>query len=139
MANEIYLSQPQATPRMNLVTFWRTDAVVTLLTGDLMIFATGTWIDVMGMSSSMTTPLRLLGGYFIVYALWQLWMARSGTVSKNAYLIADVEMSVFGVLMMGAIVAGVQLNTLGVIFFGGLCGVGAFFLAGLWYYAYRQA
>lgn len=121
------------------IKLWRADAVLSIVLGDVLIFATGTLINAFDMESSMTTPLRLLGGYLIAFAIWQLWVSRSGSVSKTSYLIADVEMTLLGIGLIAALVLGVQVNTLGVLFFGVFGAGGVLMLAGCWYLASRNA
>lgn len=120
-------------------TLWRMDAVSNLLFGDVLLFLTPSVIDWLGMSNDATNYLRGLGVAFILYGLWQLWAARSGTISRLSFLMADLDMTILGIGMFAAVLLGVEFNTLGRMITLILGGFGALLAAGLWYLASRQA
>ena len=118
---------------------WRLDAVFNLLMGDLLIFAPGTVIDFMGMDSDMSVWLRGFGVFFALYGLWQLWVARTAKISKTNFLLADADMTLLGILGFAVVVFDMQLNDTGTALMIGFVGIGAWIMAGLWFFASRQA
>ena len=120
-------------------TLWRVDAVFNLLFGDLLIFAAGPVIDFMGMSEDATNYVRVLGVFFAVYGLWQLWAARTGKISRLSFLLADIDMTLVGIGAIAAVLLGVEFNDVGTAIMLGFSGLGAFIMAGLWFVASRQA
>jgi len=118
---------------------WRTDAVFNMLFGDLLIFATGTVIDFMGMSEDATNTVRVLGVLFAIQGLWQLWTARSGRISRISFLLGDLDMTLVGIGAIAAVVLGVEFNDVGTVIMIGFGGIGAFIMAGLWFVGSRQA
>ena len=117
---------------------WRLDAAFNMVIGDLLIFAPETVIEFMGMNSDMSVWLRGLGVFFALYGLWQLWVARTGTISKTSFLLADVDMTLVGILGFASVLLDMQLNDTGTALMIGFVGVGAWIMAGLWFFASRQ-
>ncbi|KAB2866458.1 MAG: hypothetical protein F9K46_02265 [Anaerolineae bacterium] len=115
---------------------WRGDATLTLISGAFIIFATSTVRDALGMSESADIMLRVEGGIFSLYALWQLWVAREGAITPRNFKIARFVMLLMGVDFLIAPLA-VEFNTLGVAASIAM-GIGSWLLAFIWHLALRE-
>lgn len=117
---------------------WRADGIFNLLFGDLLFFAPNAVIDFMGLPVEGVVYLRVFGVAFSLYGLWQLWVARTGEVSKTSYLIAASDMALIGVGLVVLLLAGVPLSGIGSLITV-LLSVSALGLVGLWFLASRQS
>ncbi len=115
---------------------WRADATLTLISGAFIIFATSTVIDALGMSDNADVMMRMEGGLLSLYALWQLWVAREGTIAPRNFKIARFLMLLMGVDFLIAPLA-MEFNTLGVATSFAM-GVGGWLLAFIWHMALRE-
>lgn len=115
---------------------WRGDATLTLISGAFIIFATSTVIDALGMSSGADVMLRVEGGIFGLYALWQLWVAREGAITPRNFKIARFVMLLMGVDFLIAPLV-VEFNTLGVATSIAMA-VGGGLLAFIWHLALHE-
>lgn len=115
---------------------WRADAALTLISGAFIIFATSNVRDALGMSSSADVMLRVEGGIFSLYALWQLWVAREGYIAPRNFKIARFVMLLMGVDFLIAPLA-VEFNTFGVAISIAM-GISGWVLAFIWHLAVRE-
>lgn len=114
---------------------WRTDAIVTLLTSAIFIFATSTVLDLIDMAEKYDWVVQGIGAVYAVYALWLLWASRDGNISRQSFQIARFLMTLFGIDMITTPLF-FDVNTLGVV---ATVGAGAFILglAFMWHLAAR--
>ncbi|MBI5931980.1 MAG: hypothetical protein HY862_21915 [Chloroflexi bacterium] len=136
MAQQASLTSHQ-TGTLNLFKLlWRSDAALTLISGAFIIFATSTVIDALGMSANSDVLLRAEGGLFSLYALWQLWVAREGSITRRNFQIARFMMLIMGIDFLVAPLV-LELNTFGVAA-SLVMGVGGWSLAFIWHLALRE-
>ncbi len=115
---------------------WRADAAFTLIASAFVIFATSTVIEALGMKGNTDTVLRVEGGLFSLYALWQLWVAREGHITPRNFQIARFLTVLTG---FDFVVAPLLLdfNSLGVALMVST-GVAIWVLAAAWHMALRE-
>jgi hypothetical protein len=89
------------------------------------------------MSPDAVTPMRIIGAVFVVYSLFQLWFTRQGEPPRIAYRLAAVDMDITGAGFALVLLAGVEMNTAGVVITG-LLSAGSFALAVLYWVRSRQ-
>lgn len=116
---------------------WRADAIFNLLFGDVLVFAAGPLTAALGMPSGTVLPLQVIGAFFWAYGLWELWRARRGEVARRDYWIALGVMDASGTLAIGAVLAGMDFNTAGIVTALAL-GASAYILALAWFVRARQ-
>lgn len=128
---------PSATRSIAWKRLWRTDAVANLLFSDALLFAAIPIQKTLDMSPDVVTPIRVLGVYFAIYGLMQLWFARQGEPARRIYQLAAFDMLLFGVGCETALIAGIDVNALG---FGVIAALsaGGYIAAILWYWRSRQ-
>lgn len=119
-------------------TLWTADAVAWLVLGAGDIFAAPQVVDLFGLSEGATPYLRVMGIVFVGYALFQFWVARSGSVPRWAYFLMSIETAIWGVALIAIPFVGVEMNDVGkaACIAGGL----SFLLvAELWYLARQHS
>lgn len=135
-----YEGQSQTTVSMNtLKNLWRLDAVITLGAADIMFFATGWVQDTLGMAASTTDYMRGAAIVLSIYGLWQLWVARRGSISRTSFMLAGVDMVVAATGAIALVALGVEFNALGQALMIGALGLAGYVLAALWFVGMRQA
>lgn len=117
---------------------WRIDAVVNIISGDLIAFFASPIGEWMGMNSEGMLLLRVFAILTSLYGLWQLWNARSGSISKTTYLMGVADMMLFAVIMFGALILDLELNDTGTAIMV-IMGISAIAIADIWYFASRNA
>lgn len=115
---------------------WRADAALTLIASAFIIFATSTVIDMMGMSDGADVILRIEGSILSLYALWQLWVARDGSIAPRNFQIARALMAITGVDFVAAPLL-LDFNTFGAVVTV-LIGASIWGLALAWHLALRE-
>jgi len=116
---------------------WRFDAVCNLLMSDIMTFAAVPLQKTLEMSPDAVTPIRVVGMLLAVYSLLQLWFTRRGEPAWWVYRLSSLDMIVSGAFFGWVLLAGVDMNTLGVIGTA-VCSVGSWLLVVLYYTRSRQ-
>jgi hypothetical protein len=116
---------------------WRFDAVCNLLLSDLMLFAAVPLQKTLDMSPNAVTPIRIIGAVVAVYSLLQLWFTRRGEPPYWVYRLSSLDMVISGAGFGLVLLAGVEMNTAGVIGTA-ILSVGSWLLVGLYYTRSRQ-
>ena len=123
---------------LSIKRLWRTDAVVNIISGDLIAFFASPIGEWMGMNSDGILLLRVFAVMTALYGLWQLWSARSGSISKTTYLMGVADMMLFAAIMFGALILDMELNDTGTAIMV-IMGISAVVIADIWYFASRKA
>jgi hypothetical protein len=116
---------------------WRTDAVANLLFSDILLFAAVPVQKTLDMSPDAVTPIRIIGAVLAVYSLLQLWFTRQGEPPHWVYRLAALDMVGCGAGFALVLLAGVEMNTAGVVGTA-MLSAGSWLLVGLYYARSRQ-